>query len=94
MADADAANLFGFQQGSRFDNRFSRAGLMRILFYVVAYVIALKERSLDAWKADIAATADSTRYGTWHWWVKTCKEFQNGDTTTVINGKVGVMDKK
>lgn len=89
MADPDAATLFGFAAGvDKFDDRFSRVGLMSILFYVVAYVIALKERSLDLWKKDIELTADSTRYGTWQWWVKTCKEFQNGDTTTVINGKV------
>ena len=59
MANADAANLFGFAQGASFNDRFSRVGLMSILFYVVAYVIALKERCLDAWKADIAATAST-----------------------------------
>lgn len=88
MNNANAASLFNFQQGASFDSTFSRAGLVSILFYVVAYVIALKERVLDMWKQDITDIADSTRYGTWHWWIKTCKAFQEGDTTSVIDGKV------
>lgn len=88
MGDSNAANLFGFTPGTNFDSRFSRAGLMSILFYVVAYVIALKERALDLWKDEITVLADHTRYGTWHWWVSVCRAFQYGDTTQVIDGKV------
>ncbi len=88
MNDIDAADLFGFTPGTSFDSRFSRAGLMSILFYVVAYVIALKERALDLWKDEITALADHTRYGTWQWWVTACRAFQYGDTTQVIDGKV------
>ncbi len=88
MNNPAAAQLFNFAQGANFDNTFSRAGLVSIMFYVVAYVIALKENNLDLWKSEITALADHTRYGTWRWWVSACRAFQYGDTTEVIEGKV------
>ena len=88
MNNSAAAALFGFTQGARFDITFSRAGLVSIMFYVVAHVIALKENILDTWKTEITALADHTRYGTWHWWVSACRAFQFGDNTEIIDGKV------
>lgn len=89
MSNPVAASLFGYQTGDDYDSHFSRVGAVSVLLYVVAYVIALKERLLDQWKEEVRQVADSTRYGTEAWWRTAAKAWREGEQTTVTGGQVG-----
>lgn len=89
MNNEQAAALFGFTRGDDFDNTYSRVSVLALIFYVVAYVIALKETLLSQWKEEVRQVGLSTHYGTASWWVAAAKEWQNGDPLTVIDGRMG-----
>lgn len=89
MSNHVAAALFGYTVGDSYDSHFSRIGAMSVIIYVVAYVIALKERLLDQWKEEVRAVADSTRYGTEAWWKAVSKAWREGEQTVVADGAVG-----
>lgn len=89
MSNPVAAALFGYNVGDSYDSHFSRIGAMSAIIYVVAYVVALKERLLDQWKEEVRAVADSTRYGTEAWWKAVAKAWREGEQTVVVGGAVG-----
>ena len=88
MENAGVAQLFGFSVGSSFDSVYARVSVMRLLLWVVSYVIAAKETAYEDWEEEVRAVADSTHYGTEAWWVETAKAWQEGDTLTVSGGRV------
>lgn len=88
MNNAVASELFGFKKGAGFDDEFSRVSLVRLLFYVVSYVIALKETKLQEWKDAVQSVAEETHYGTASWWIAKAKSWQEGDGLSIIDGKV------
>ena len=61
---------------------------MRLLLWVVSYVIAAKETAYEDWEEEVRAVADATHYGTEAWWVETAKAWQEGDALTVVDGRV------
>lgn len=89
MGNAGVAQLFGFTAGASFDSVYARVSVMRLLLWVVSYVIAAKETSYEDWEEELRAVADSTHYGTEAWWVETAKAWQEGDALTVADGRVG-----
>lgn len=88
MNNAVASELFGFKIGAGFDDEFSRVSLIRLLFYIVSYVIALKETKLQEWKDAVQAVAAETHYGTASWWIAKAKAWQEGAGLAIIDGKV------
>lgn len=88
MNNQSVANLYGFSVGSRFDDVYSKVSLLRLIFWVVSYVVALKETSLEDWKKEVQSVAEETHYGTSAWWVAKCKAWQEGDALTIVDGKV------
>ena len=80
LTEADASRAYG--------ELFATTGVLSAILYAVAYVISLKETALESWKEAVSKTAESTRYGTWAWWIEAAKAFQLGDITEVIDGKV------
>lgn len=88
MNNQSVANLYGFAVGSRFDDVYSKVSLLRLLMWVVSYVIALKETSLEDWKREVQNVAAETHYGTRAWWVAKAKAWQEGDALTIVDGKV------
>lgn len=82
---------FGLTSADRdkpFAQMFGRTSVVAVLLYAVAAAIWAKDRLLSAWLKEVEQTAEATRYGTYRWWVKAAKEFQDGDTTEVIDGAV------
>lgn len=88
MSDSNAARLFGFQVGSRFDDEYSKVSVLRLLMWVVSWVIAKRETLLEEWKAEVEKVANETHYGTSAWWIAKAKDFQYGDSLVVEDGKV------
>ncbi len=88
MGNASVATLFGFEPGRDFDEVYSKVSVLRLLMWVVAYVIALKETKLDEWKREVRDVASATHYGTSAWWIAKAKAWQEGDALQVIDGKV------
>lgn len=88
MNDSGVANLYGFAVGSRFDDVYSKVSVVRMIFWVVSYVMALKETMLEDWKKDVQDVASETHYGTSAWWVAKAKAWQKGDSLTIVDGKV------
>ena len=89
MGNPVAASLFGYKAGESYDSHFGRVGAMSVILYVVAYVVALKERLLEQWKEEVRGVADSTRYGTEAWWKAVAKAWREGEQTEVVDGAVG-----
>lgn len=89
MGNPQAATLFGYAPGTPYLSHFSPIGAMSVILYVVAYVIALKERLLDDWIEQVRAVADTTRYGTEAWWKAAAKAWRQDEQTTVSDGAVG-----
>lgn len=94
MSLARERELFGQNSGSTatFEEVFGRTGVMACLIYVVAYVIALKEWLFEDWKKEIDKAVLKSHYGTEAWWIERAKEWQYGDSTIVIDGRVGYRD--
>lgn len=88
MANETAQQKFGFVAGASFDNTFSSVSIINIIFYIVAYVVWLRETALESWRSDVDATALATRYGTKEWWHRIALAWQDGDMTSVIDGAV------
>lgn len=88
MANESVQQKFGFAAGTSFDSVFSPVSVVNIIFYIVAYVVWLREAALESWRKDIDATAISTRYGTKEWWHKIALAWQDGDMTSVVDGAV------
>jgi hypothetical protein len=90
----EAANrrLFGLSASDRFmdfSELFATNGVIATLIYVVAVIISLKSQIFAKWQEEIKSLYESSRYGTWAWWIETAKRWQRGDSTKVINGEVG-----
>lgn len=86
------SSLFGLtihDINKSFESVFGKTSVIAAILYAASYIIALKEVLLSEWKKDVEDTAATTRYGTWAWWIAAAKAFQFGDTTSVIDGKVG-----
>jgi hypothetical protein len=88
MENAGVAQLFGFTAGASFDDVYARVSVVRLLMWVVSYVIAAKETAYEDWEEEVRAVADATHYGTEAWWVETAKAWQEGDALTVADGRV------
>ena len=89
MENAGVAQLFGFTAGASFDDVYARVSVVRLLIWVVSYVIAAKETAYEDWEEEVRAVADATHYGTEAWWVEAAKAWQEGDALTVVDGRVG-----
>lgn len=89
MENAGVAQLFGFTAGASFDDVYARVSVVRLLMWVVSYVIAAKETAYEDWEEEVRAVADATHYGTEAWWVEAAKAWQEGDALSVTDGRVG-----
>lgn len=72
-----------------FNELFATNGVIATILYVVAVVMSLRNQLFDKWKEEITALYESSRYGTWAWWIETAKRWQKGYDTVVIDGEVG-----
>lgn len=88
MSNATVQEKFGFVPGTSFDSVFATVSIVNIVFYVVAYVIWMREKALESWRKDIDKTAIATRYGTKEWWHRVSLAWQDGDLSEVIDGAV------
>jgi hypothetical protein len=76
-------NKYNLDVNKTFDEQFSKVSIESILFYVVAYIIYLREKAHELWQSDVEATALETRYGTKQWWHKVALMWQYGDEIKV-----------
>lgn len=84
--------MFGLTRedvNKEFSSLFGRTTVIAVILYVVAFMIALKSQLFASWKREVEALWQSSRYGTWAWWIATAKKWQKGDATEVIDGVVG-----
>jgi hypothetical protein len=89
---ASANGLFGLtsaDSGKDFGSLFATNGVIATIIYVVAVVMSLRSQLFDKWKDEIKSLYESSRYGTWSWWIETAKRWQVGYSTKVIDGEVG-----
>jgi hypothetical protein len=83
MSRDDVRSLYGFTAGTNFDDYFAVASIENILFYIISYIIYIREKAHELWQSDVEATALETRYGTKQWWHKMALAWQKGDSITV-----------
>ncbi len=88
MSNPNIKAAYQLDSTKSFEEQFSKVSLESIIFYIVAYVVWLREAALESWRKDIDATAISTRYGTKEWWHKIALVWQDGDMTSVVDGAV------
>lgn len=89
---ASMNKLFGLTSADRskeFSSLFATNGVIATIIYVVAVVINLRNQLFEKWKEEIKSLYESSRYGTWSWWIETAKRWQVGYDTKVIDGEVG-----
>jgi len=89
---ASANELFGLtsaDSGKEFSSLFATNGVLATIIYVVAVVMSLRNQLFGKWKEEIKELYESSRYGTWAWWIETAKRWQVGYNTIVRNGEVG-----
>jgi hypothetical protein len=89
---ASANELFGLtsaDSGKEFSSLFATNGVIATIIYVVAVVISLRTQLFAKWKEEVKGLYESSRYGTWSWWIETAKRWQVGYSTVVIDGEVG-----
>jgi len=85
MADQRTIAKYGLSGTETFAQKFKTLSIENIIFYIVAYVIWLREKAQQSWLTDVQASALATRYGTKEWWWKKALEFQYGDQSVVID---------
>ncbi len=78
VSDYIVAEKYGLDTDKTFDEQFSKVCIERVLFYVTAFVMYVREKALDKWLSDVEATALATRYGTKQWWHKMALTWQKG----------------
>src|SRR5574344_1283435 len=83
MADSNVQALYGFASGTSWEDKFAGVSIENIIFYIVAYVIWLRETALASWSEDVQQTALTTRYGTKQWWQAKALELQKVDELIV-----------
>jgi len=83
MADSNVQALYGFASGASWEDTFAGVSIENIIFYIVAYVIWLRETAFASWSDDVQQTALATRYGTKQWWHAKALEWQKGDELIV-----------
>ena len=89
---ASMSKLFGLtpeDKGKEFSSLFATNGVIATIIYVVAVVISLRTQLFAKWKEEMKGLYESSRYGTWAWWIETAKRWQVGYSTVVIDGEVG-----
>lgn len=89
---ASTSKLFGLtpeDKGKEFSSLFATNGVIATIIYVVAVVISLRTQLFAKWKEEVKGLYESSRYGTWSWWIETAKRWQVGYSTVVIDGEVG-----
>lgn len=89
---ASMSKLFGLtpeDKGKEFSSLFATNGVIATIIYVVAVVISLRTQLFAKWKEEVKGLYESSRYGTWSWWIETAKRWQVGYSTVVIDGEVG-----
>lgn len=89
---ASMNKLFGLTSADRdkeFSSLFATNGVIATIIYVVAVVMGLRAQLFGKWKEEIKSLYESSRYGTWSWWIETAKRWQVGYDTKVIDGEVG-----
>ena len=90
---ASMNKVFGMtpaDSGKEFSSLFATNGVIATIIYVVAVVMSLRAQLFGKWKEEIKSLYESSRYGTWSWWIETAKRWQVGYSTVVNeNGEVG-----
>lgn len=93
VAKASANEVFGLttaDSGKEFSELFATNGVIATIIYVVAVVMSLRNQLFSKWKEEIKSLYESSRYGTWSWWIETAKMWQVGYSTVVNDdGEVG-----
>lgn len=90
IADSNVQTLYSLDTSKNFDEQFSKVSIESILFYVVAYVVWLRETALASWSEDVQQTALTTRYGTKQWWHAKALAWQEGYATCVLEDGTSV----
>lgn len=85
MNDENVRNLYSITEEDTFAKKFPTGSIESILFYIVAYIIYIREKAHELWQSDVEATALATRYGTKQWWHKMALAWQYGDEIKVTN---------
>lgn len=89
-AERGMFGLMAEDSGKDFRSLFATNGVIATIIYVVAVVMSLRAQLFGKWKEEIKSLYESSRYGTWSWWVETAKRWQVGYSTVVNeNGEVG-----
>ncbi len=95
VMQASMNRVFGLTSADRskpFNELFATNGVIATILYVVAVVISLRNQLFEKWKEEIKALYESSRYGTWAWWIETAKRWQKDYDTVEIDGEVGYED--
>lgn len=79
MADADIREKYGFNEGDRFDDKFSSVSLENILFFIVAAALYVMETMMDAFRADVDETVRTAVVASVPWYHEIALAFQDGD---------------
>ncbi len=95
MGNTTIAQMYGFTVGSVFLDKFSKASLENLLFYIVAYSIWVLEKLFDVYKQDVGDTIDSIIPHRPKWYVMKVKSFMQDEvlvTDTDYYDTTGMSD--
>ncbi|MDR0206049.1 MAG: hypothetical protein LBI45_02165 [Bacteroidales bacterium] len=91
--NSNVRNKYGLQNTDTFDERFKKAHIENIFFYIVAFAIHIQERIFDTEKEKLTQYAESLRPHTKQWYINTLKSFQLGYSLDE-DGKYKKIDEK
>ncbi len=79
MSDGALQSKYGFEQGDKFADRFSKASIENILLYIIASAIWTLEKLFDTHKAEVDEIIAAMKPHSLRWYVEKAKAFHYGE---------------
>jgi hypothetical protein len=89
MGNEDVRAKYNLLPTDIFEDKFYKASIENILFYVVAFALHVYERIFDTKSDELTAYVDAMRPHTREWYIKMMKQYQHGD---IFNESLGCYE--
>ncbi len=92
MSDSTLQSKYGFEQGDKFADKFSKVSIENILLYIVSSAIWTLEKLFDTHKAEVDEYIAKMKPHSLRWYVEKAKAFHYGESLIDGTDKYAMAD--